>query len=124
MKRRERNFRHLGGTEEQYEVFLNSNRTSLKFSIFVSVVMLIISLSDFGGVVVCLATNQLDIVLTLNLGQCAGLMFAIPFIMLFSFTRKHDDSLDIIVVLFGIALIVLTYIEMGYQIDCALARTE
>ena len=123
MKRRERNFRHLGGTEEQYGVFLNSNRTSLKFSIFVSVVMLIISLADFGGVVVCLATSNLGIILTLNLGQCVGLMFAIPFIMLFSFTRKHDDSLDIIVVLFGIALIVLTYIEMGYQIYCALARS-
>lgn len=122
MKRRERNFRKFGGKEEDYPAFLNSNRTSLKFSIYVSVVMFIISVIDIVAVIILLENLQLGWIMLLSLGQSAGLMFAIPFMMLFSFTRKYDDSLDLIVVLFGVGLIALTYVEMGYRIYYAIMQ--
>ena len=56
-----------------------------------------------------------------KIGECAGLVFAIPILMGFSYSRKHKQSnLDIIIIIGGIGLIVLSYVEMIYQILMAI----
>ena len=44
------------------------------------------------------------------------MVFAIPFILLYSYQRKHKDArVDIAIPILGIALIVVVYVEGIYQ---------
>lgn len=135
IKRRENRFKKYGFTKSQYNDFLKTKRNSFSFSLHVSIYFLAISILDliatFGitfimaalftdGVEITIEQGVLaglDFALSLEFGQCVGLFFAIPFIMLFSYTKKYKDSTwDIIIPLIGVALIAFVYIEGGYQV--------
>ena len=46
-----------------------------------------------------------------------GLVALIPFLLLFSYTRKHkNNQIDALIPLAGIVLIILIYLEGGYQL--------
>lgn len=59
----------------------------------------------------------LNDVLSIGIGESSGLFFAIPFVMLFSYTRKHENNaIDILIPLAGIGIVAFTYLETIYQI--------
>lgn len=120
LKRREKQIKKLGGSKAAIERFENSNRNSLSFSGFTSILCLVISMIELGGLIATFLVGDLSILFTLNafeIGNSAGLFLAIPFLMLFSYSRKHkDSSIDIIIILGGVGLMGLTTVEMIYRI--------
>lgn len=126
IKNRERWFIKLGSTKEEYHEFLNTNRNSLSVSIHLSLIILISVVFDlilFLFAMVHYAINKLPIdnfsnivVDVYGVGQASMMVLAIPFILLYSYKRKHRDTrVDIAVPICGIALIVILYIEAIYQ---------
>jgi hypothetical protein len=120
LKRREKQIKKLGGSKAAIERFENSNRNSLSFSGFTSILCLVISMIELGGLIATFVVGDLSILFTLNafeVGNSAGLFLAIPFLMLFSYSRKHkDSSIDIIIILGGVGLMGLATVEMIYKI--------
>jgi hypothetical protein len=50
-----------------------------------------------------------------------GTILIIPLLLLFSYTRKHKETLiDAMIPLAGIALIIMIYLEGGYELIAAL----
>ncbi len=125
LKHRERKFIKLGGTKEQFEMFENSNRNSLAFSIFICILCFAIATIDTAFFLIPFFTENISLilfVLATEFGQCVGLFFAIPILMLFSYSRKHkQSSADIIIVLSGVGMIAFTYIELIYEIVVRIA---
>lgn len=53
----------------------------------------------------------------LGIGQTMSMIFAIPFIMLYSYTRSHKNkTIDIAIPIASVALLALVYLEGIYQI--------
>ena len=123
IKNREKYFVKLGYTKEDYKKYLSTNRNSLSFAIHISVLCLIVSLLDWVIYIVCysidLYSGAVALVYYALLGglQCAALIFVIPFIMLFSYTRTHENKLiDLFVPIIGIAMVAFVYSESMYQL--------
>ncbi|MBP5444828.1 MAG: GNAT family N-acetyltransferase [Acholeplasmatales bacterium] len=111
IKNREKVFIGLGMTRKEYQTFLNTNKNSLSFSILTSILFLSISLIDL----ICVAL--FPSLSFFEFGKCIGLFLAIPFIMLFSYTRTHNNNdFDIILPFAGVGLVVFAYIEAIYQL--------
>ena len=51
----------------------------------------------------------------LGIGECSLLFLSIPFIMLFSYTKSHSDSYDMIVPIAGIGITALGVLEVIYR---------
>lgn len=52
-----------------------------------------------------------------SIGEGASLIIAIPFVMLFSYTKKYENgTFDIMIPLAGIGIVAFTYLESIYQI--------
>ena len=127
IKNRERWFLKLGATREEYQEFLKTRRNSLSLSIHLSLIILtslIFDLFLFFFAIIHLAYRKVpidnsffDILMdTYGVGQSFALLLAIPFILLYSYQRKHLDSrIDIAIPICGIALIVIVYVEGVYQ---------
>ena len=133
IKNRERWFLKLGSTKKEYNEFTKTNRNSLSFSIHLSVVIAI-------GVVVDLLNYLLLILFCViftdytnaeinvladkaSVGQALPLLLAIPFILLYSYTRAHkNNTIDIIIPVIGIGLTAFVYIESIYQVINTLAK--
>lgn len=125
IKNRERLFLKLGASRDEYKEFLLTNRNSLSFSVNLSIIIVVFIFVDFfvsAASFITLAvtiegTEQITQFLTiLGGGQCASLVFVIPFILLYSYTRTHKNQLiDLFIPVIGIALCVLVYIEGAYQ---------
>lgn len=132
MKRRERLYIKVGGTYEGYNKYMQSNRFSLYFSITVSVILVIASIVDLiFGIFVLLpyvyegGTDLNGYLNLFEIGKCASLFFAIPFVLLFSFTRTHKESKpDLLIPLAGIGLIILAYVEAIYEIATMILSTS
>ena len=126
MKYRELIFIKLGATKKEYHQFLKTKRNSWAVSVNISILILIFTVVElFIGLIVIIYFlgvtevdfNGLNDVLGLyGLGQCLALILAIPFILLYSYTRLHKNPIiDIIIPIGGIAFIVLIYLEGFYQ---------
>ena len=106
-------------------MFENSNRNSLAFSIFICILCFVIATIDTAFFLIPFFTENISLilfVLATEFGQCVGLFFAIPILMLFSYSRKHkQSSADIIIVLSGVGMIAFTYIELIYEIVVRIA---
>lgn len=125
IKNRERWFNKLGATKEEYNKFSLTNRNSLSFSIHISIIIGFIVLAEiilgiFLGIIYLIINPDIDILNVLDIyqiGQSGSLLFAVPFLFLYSYTRTHKDkTIDIIIPIVGVGLIVWTYIEILYQI--------
>ena len=130
IKNRERHFIKNGRTHEDYEEFLKTNRNSFHFSRFTAIVLAAAGVIDFIGVfgtlflslyrgsvtpglVSILSSTWLD---ALGFGESVTMLLLAPLMLLFSYTRlPKNRNLDIFIPIGGIALIVLIYIEGGYQ---------
>ncbi len=133
IKNRERLFLKRGKTKEDYEVFLKTNVNSLHFSIAASVCMVITAVLDAILLVVIGAalaagisegTEDIEMAIMIGFQQAHGmgfgkslsLLFVVPFVMLFSYTRTHKpSSTDMIIPFVGIMCLALVYAEGLYQ---------
>lgn len=124
IKNRERKYIKLGGTYEGYDNYLKTNKNSLKYSKALSIFLLIISIVDIilsliFGINYYLNGGE-DItgyLKSIEMGDCVSLFLAIPFVMLYSYTKVHKESkYDLFVPLAGIGLIVFVYVESIYEI--------
>lgn len=127
IKRRERTFVNIGSTTEYYRnVYINTKSNSLSYSWKISKLFLIFGILDLivlfvavflmlkGGIA---ETDLLGYIMVLEFGDNVPLILAIPFVMLFSYTKVYDDTkLDLLIPIAGIGLTVLVYLESIYQI--------
>ena len=117
IKNRERIFVKLGATKKEYNDFLKTNKNSLSFSIHVCILFLFVSFIDI------LLTIFVPMASNYNLGQCASLFIAIPFILLFSYSKTHQEkTTDLIIPFIGILLLVFAYGEAIYEIIIAVLK--
>ena len=126
IKNRERLFLSLGANKEEYQKFLLTRRNSLSFSIKLSVLITIFSIIDLLVYFIVAmisssagATTEEAVAFTqvFGIGQCAALLLAVPFILLYSYTKNHKNTLiDIFIPVGGIALTAIVYIESIYQL--------
>ncbi len=133
IKNRERIFKRFGATQAEYNKFLRTNRNSLSFSLEVSLLFFIFSIIDAIAMIIAMSVFEFKgyppesvqgMATALGFGQCAGLMVAIPVVLLFSYTRKENNpQLDTMLPFIGIAMILLVYIEGCYDIVIDYLRT-
>ena len=126
IKYRERLFVNFGATREEYERFLKTNRNSLSFSVQVSILFAVFSLIDLITMVLFVVIGAVqgydsEVVLayakSIGIGQCTGLFFTIPIVLLFSYTKTHKyPSIDTIIPVAGCGLFLFVYVEGVYEI--------
>ena len=139
IKLRERHFLKHGRSYEEYQAFLGTNRNSLHFAVFAAVLLLIAGLLDLLFFLDIAAYEVLEMfkldklssidisrILDPNLvlgatamgfGNAIQLLLMPPFVLLFSYTRTHKNKLiDIFIPIVGIVLILIIYLQGGYQI--------
>lgn len=106
-----------GMSKADYHTYLKSNGHSLMFSISVSVGLLIVSTIDFILLMILvyvdLSLPALYLLKILGTGDTFAVFFAIPIVMLYSYTKKPKDipSIDILIPIGGIALCAIALIE-------------
>ncbi len=146
IKRRERIFLKNGRTYEEYGRFLETNANSLHFSIHASITFIIAAVLDVaifiifstlmtaGDVIAAgeqvieneemftnMATRAASVVQAAGFGESIVLLFIAPFVLLFSYTRKHKDTkMDLLIPMIGIAAIVALYAEAAFRAVCGL----
>lgn len=108
LKLRKQKFIKMGGTEEEYENYSQSNRSSLEVSTLAAIVI-------FG---VCLIDFVLPFISIYSIFFGVGLNFyfvlIIPFIFLLSYTRKPKlKIIDTLLPLIFILLTIILYLEAG-----------
>ena len=121
IKYREALFEMIGATKEEYEQYLTTRRNSLAFSVQLSLLILAVAIFEFIIIIVVGvhlmshgmgADEAIGILPTYGLGQAGNMIIAIPFILLYSYTKTHkNDKIDLFLPLIGIGVIVLVYIE-------------
>ena len=131
LKRKERLFKKIGATKKQFYSYTKTNRNSLYVSIRISLLLFIVSLIDILSLIAYIifrlakdpnpGDESFLIYFTdagnYEIGQCMGVMIAIPVILLFSYNRKFEDrTADLIIPIIGIALFAWVNIEGIYQI--------
>lgn len=129
LKLREFIWTKRGNTQEEIEAFEATNHNSLRVSIIISIVFAIVGvISFFAWIVVArfylppdasedLTTLVLTELYSVGYGQGATLILAIPFTLLFSYSREHKNKLlDRLVPLGGIFVTMVVFIEGVYWI--------
>ncbi len=139
VKIREKRFCRNGRSLEEYQEFLNTRRNSLNFSVFASIILVVMGLVDlfitiifpairFGmQSTVDIATasaeaiqvglmSDLTRMMDIGFGGSISLILLAPFMLLFSYnrTRKHPEY-DFAIPIAAVVLIVLTYFQGIYQ---------
>lgn len=133
IKLREWMFLRRGKSHEDYDKFLSTNVNSLHFSIYTSVMILIsvvidviLLISITAALVPPHATREVILSTTEQVnswgfGSAVPLILTIPFVMLFSYTRKYTTPLiDIIIAVAGVALVAIVLIEGGFRFICTI----
>ena len=129
VKVREYKFCKHGRSHEEYQAFLQTNRNSLHFSIYLAVLLIIAAIVDLIILMILMANQagSLEAVqenLTtvqwvgdaIGFGHSIPLMLVAPIVLLFSYTRvPKNKSMSMLVPMGGIALIVLLFFEGVYQ---------
>ena len=139
IKTRELRFRRHGKTHEEYQAFLNTNRNSLHFSIFLSIILIIagvldllilvfVSMQSAGSLEALSQTERIGEFIqngvAVGFGNAAvPLMLVAPFVLLFSYTRiPRSKMVSLLIPLVSIGLMVLVVIEGFYQGLGAISR--
>lgn len=123
LKYREKVFIKLGGTKKSYQEYLLTNRNSWSFSLHIATLFAFFAIIDWVIVIISISFEDeayyqfVDTAIAFGAGECAGLIFAIPFILLFSYTRTHKNkTIDVIVPIAGVVTFVLVYLEGFYRL--------
>ncbi len=142
IKIREHKYRKHGKTLKEYKAFLKTNANSLHFSVYTCIIIVITVIIDLiamifvtaiiytstvgaevaeSGEAISEILNALVAATKLGFGESAALIFVIPFVLLFSYTKTYKDSLvDKLVPVGGIGLVGVVFIEGIFQILCVL----
>lgn len=145
IKKRERVFLKNGRTYEEYGHFLETNANSLHFSVHACVTFIVAAVIDLvllilfssvmtaaftGGemevleneeVLADAITRFMNMWIAAGIGDSVVLLLVAPFVLLFSYTRKHQDTkMDLLIPMFGIAAIAALYLETFFRILCEL----
>ena len=111
MKLRKKLFIKWGGTNEEYEQYLRTNRNSLEVSIISAIVLFVICLIDF--VIMCVDIE----LLFFGLGTSWYMAAIIPFIFLLSYSRKPKLALlDYVLPAVFVVSCIIVYLEVGLYI--------
>ena len=126
VKFRERRFIRGGGTEEEYEAYLLTNRNALGVSVFIAIAFFGAALLDFIALIPVIGITHPEYsfwwwVATdpLGSGIGAGISLALvaPIALLFNYTKEPKNrKLDKFVPLAGIALLILVILEGIYYV--------
>ncbi len=121
---RERLYIKKGGTPEGYALYLKTNRNSFRFSLYMAIFFFVIAILDFFIVFtpIIIATNNgenaefamklLDVFEGFTLGKSFCLILVVPLIMLFSYSKQHENKqLDKLLPIVGIGLVVISIVE-------------
>jgi hypothetical protein len=146
IKRRERVFLKNGRTYEEYGHFLETNANSLHFSVHACVTFIVAAVVDVVIFIVfsllmtagdlaaageqvieneemvsSMTMRVMYVVQAAGFGESTMLFFVAPFVLLFSYTRKHQDTkMDLLIPVIGIAAIAALYFETFFRILCEL----
>jgi hypothetical protein len=133
IKFREMRYCRHGRTHEDYEAFLKTNRNSLHFSIFLTVMLVIAGIADII-ILILMAVKQAGsfealqkiidtaqefypIADAIGFGRSWPLILVAPIMLLYSYTRKPKfPQFAILIPVVAIVLIVFVVIQGGYQI--------
>ena len=133
MKTRELRFCRHGRTHEEYQDFLQTNRNSRHFSVYLAVVLVIAAALDFVMMIVMtfLAAPNVDtlanagneemmqfvqVAIDVGFGGSVMLIVVAPIMLLYSYTRiPKNKKISTLIPAAGIVLIILIVIEGIYQ---------
>ena len=117
IKNREKLYIKLGATKKEYNMFLRTNKNSLAFSLHVCFLFFLVSILDILFVLTIPSASNY------NFGQTGGLILAIPFILLFSYSKTYKErEYDLLIPFVGIILIIFAYVEAIYEIIMAVIK--
>ncbi|MBQ2070347.1 MAG: hypothetical protein II467_05395, partial [Bacilli bacterium] len=107
-----------------YAVYTTTNRDSFRFSLFMAITFAIIAIVDLTIVFVpsFIASENnpdpnyfltiIDVLKSFTLGKSFCLIFVVPFILLFSYSKQHENQkLDKLLPIIGVGLVVFAIIE-------------
>ncbi len=146
IKKRERVFLKNGRTYEEYGHFLETNANSLHFSVHACVTFIVAAVVDVvvffifsllmtagdltaageqvfenEEMITSMTTRVMYVVQAAGFGESTMLFFVAPFVLLFSYTRKHADTkMDLLIPVIGVAAIAALYMETFFQVLCEL----
>ena len=133
IKKRERHFRRHGKTHEDYQAFLKTNRNSLHFSVFLSVIMVVAAVIDFIILTVLTVTYAPDlksvasasaetvmhyaqISISMGFGESVPLILVAPLVLLYSYTRIPKNKLiSLAIPVIAVVLMLLILLEGVHQ---------
>lgn len=108
----------IGLTRHEYNAYLKTNKNSFSFSVVLSIIIAIFGLLELIGIFIMIAVSgdeylALYAIYYYSYGDAFMMILAIPFILLYSYTRAHKNtSLDIFVPISGIAMSIIVYLEV------------
>ena len=147
IKRREIVFLKNGRSYEEYGHFLETNANSLYFSVHACVTFIVAALLDMAILLIFttalaagdvlaygeefnqvlenremltgIVTNTVNVATAAGFGESLVLLFIAPFVLLFSYTRKHKNTnLDAFIPMIAIVVIAAIYVEAFFQAVC------
>lgn len=133
VKTRELRFCRHGRTHEEYQAFLQTNRNSLHFSVYLTVLCVIAAIVDLVILTLMMsaaaptaeAFNKAGseelmtfarVGISIGFGESMSLIFIAPLVILYSYTRiPKNKMISMLIPAVGIVLIILVVIEGIYQ---------
>lgn len=124
---RKRRYLNKGHTEDEYDEYLKTNANSLQFSILTCVVLVLAIILDIIIASICAGTlaakrdipieTAVSVVQTTGLGKCFPVLFILPIIMLFSYSRSYENKLvDMVIPVVGLGFCVYSVLETFVQL--------
>ena len=134
LKYQEKVYIKLGGKEENYNEFLETNAHTLQFNIVLGIIFAAAGILDLIVTVILTFSfaqaydvnldsiesfsQILDFVQPWGFGKGISLLFFSPITLLFNYRKKYSDAtqkVDMLIPLIGIAIVLIVFIEGFYQ---------
>lgn len=133
IKKRERHFRRYGKTHAEYQAYLKTNRNSLQFSVFLSIILVVAAIIDFILMLVLTVTyapdlesvasasvetvsHYAEVSIAMGFGGSVPLIFVAPLVLLYSYTRiPRNKLLSLAIPVIAFALMLLIFLEGIHQ---------
>ncbi len=136
IKNREKYFLKLGKTHEDFVIYETTNLHSLQFSVRLAISILLAAIIDvvlylvLGGIMIAayIPTGEIsgddpffvavfNTVYSWGFLQTLPLLAIIPLVLLFDYKKTYKNNMiDIVIPVAGVAMVVLVYLEGGFQI--------
>ena len=121
IKAREWRYCRNGNTHADYDAFLNTNRNSLHFSLFMALLLAVAGIVDFCLLLYTMDASRIARTITFavaaGIGESTPLLFVAPLMPLLSYTRRPWlKENDILIPIAGVMLALFVVFQGGYQI--------